>query len=360
MDKNIRSVIIGTGSYIPSIRITNDDFLNNEFLDNDGNAIGKTNEEIIKNFEKITGITERRYAPYDLVTSDIATHAAEDALNSSKVDRESLDYIIVAHNFGDTRLHARQGGLIPSLASRIKQKLGIKNPLTIPYDLPFGCPGWLQGVIQADYYLKSGDAKRAMVIGSETLSRVLDSHDRDSMLYADGAGATILEGSTNHSSAGIMAHSAIADTFAHAYLLRMDKSYNREYNGTKLFLKMDGHKVYEYAVSSVPKVVMDSLNKAGVVLSDVKKVLIHQANEKMDRAILKNLYKLYGQKKVPYGVMPMTISWLGNSSVATLPTLLDLWLKGKLEDHEWQSGDIVVFASIGAGMNVNSLVYKLE
>jgi 3-oxoacyl-[acyl-carrier-protein] synthase-3 len=105
---------------------------------------------------------------------------------------------------------------------------------------------------------------------------------------------------------------------------------------------------------------MDSLNKAGLVLSDVKKVLIHQANEKMDRAILKNLYKLYGQKKVPSDVMPMTISWLGNSSVATLPTLLDLWLKGKLEDHKWQSGDIVVFASIGAGMNVNSLVYKLE
>jgi len=356
---DIRSIIIGTGSYIPPNKITNDEFLNNEFLDRDGNALDKTNEEIISNFVKITGITERRYAPFDLVTSDIATYAAEDAFSSSKVDRESLDYIIVSHNFGDTRINARQGGLVPSLASRVKQKLGIVNPLTIPYDLPFGCPGWLQGMIQANYYLSSGDAKRVMVIGAETLSRVLDSHDRDSMLYADGAGATILEASKDNPSAGIIAHSTIADTIEHSYLLRMDKSYNLEYTGAKLFLKMDGHKVYEYALSAVPKVVKDSLTKAGLMLSDVKKVLIHQANEKMDRAILKKLYRLYGLRKVPSNVMPMTISWLGNSSVATLPTLLDLWLKGKLEDHESHPGDIVVFASIGAGMNVNSLVYRL-
>ena len=359
MTNEMRSIIVGTGCYIPPHRISNKDFLNNRFLDREGNAFEKSNEEIIKDFERITGIQERRYAPGDLVTSDMAKLAAEDALSSANINRESLDYIIVAHNFGDARVDVRQGGLVPSLASRVKQKLGIKNPRTIPYDLPFGCPGWLQGVIQADYFLRSGDAKRAIVIGAETLSRVLDLHDRDSMLYADGAGATIIEASSSHSNAGILAHHAIADTLNHTHFLRMGKSYNNEYDGTNVFLKMDGHRVYEYALTTVPKVVQECLGKAGVMLSDVKKVLIHQANEKMDRAILKKLYKLYGQNRVPFDVMPMTISWLGNSSVATLPTLLDLWLKGKIENHSAQSGDTIVFASIGAGMNVNALVYRI-
>ena len=119
--------------------------------------------------------------------------AAEDALTSSGIDRESLDYIIVAHNFGDVRAGNLRSDFVPSLAARVKHKLGIVNPGTVAYDLPFGCPGWLQGVIQANYYLRSGDCKRVMVIGAETLSRICDPHDRDSMIYADGAGATILE-----------------------------------------------------------------------------------------------------------------------------------------------------------------------
>ena len=104
-----------------------------------------------------------------------------------------LDYILVAHNFGDVTEDNRRSDFVPTLAARVKHKLGIENPTTIAYDLPFGCPGWLQGVIQADYYLRSGDAKRVLVIGAETLSRVCDPHDRDSMIYADGAGAILLE-----------------------------------------------------------------------------------------------------------------------------------------------------------------------
>ncbi|MBW1912434.1 MAG: ketoacyl-ACP synthase III, partial [Deltaproteobacteria bacterium] len=109
----------------------------------------------------------------------------------------------------------------------------------------------------------------------------------------------------------------------------------------------------------VPEVVKQSLDKAGLSLTDVKKLLIHQANEKMDQAILKRLFKLYKIKDIPEHIMPMTISWLGNSSVATLPTLFDLLQRGKVNNHKLRSGDLAVFASVGAGMNINSIVYRM-
>jgi 3-oxoacyl-[acyl-carrier-protein] synthase-3 len=139
----------------------------------------------------------------------------------------------------------------------------------------------------------------------------------------------------------------------------MDKSYNPAFKAGRLFLKMQGHEVYRYAVKTVPDVVRKSLQKAGLTLADVKKILIHQANQKMDEAILKRLFRSYGIEKIPEHIMPMTISWLGNSSVATLPTLYDLLQRGKLDNHGLEGGDIVVFASVGAGMNVNSMVYRV-
>jgi 3-oxoacyl-[acyl-carrier-protein] synthase-3 len=358
LSKRNCSVVVGTGSYLPTRRVRNKHFLGNRFYDADGEVFSRPTGEIIDKFERISGIEERRYVTDDLVASDIAFLAAKDAFASSKSDKEALDYIIVAHNFGDVRADNRRSDLVPSLAARVKQKLEIENPRTICYDIPFGCPGWLQAIIQADYYLKSGDATSALVIGTETLSRVSDPHDRDSMLYADGAGATIVEAVPGEESTGILSHAARSDTLEHARLLRMGKSYNADYEDNGLFLKMSGHKLYEYALRTVPLVVKESLDKARLVLGDVKKVLLHQANAKMDEAIVKRLYKLCGPKEVTRDVVPMTISWLGNSSVATLPTLLDLLLKRKLQNHALERGDIVVFASVGAGMNANSLVYR--
>jgi 3-oxoacyl-[acyl-carrier-protein] synthase-3 len=361
MNKNIYSIITGTGSYVPTRKVPNENFLSNEFYDSDGTKLDKTNDEIIEKFTKITGIAERRYATDDLVTSHIAYLAAKDALESSKIDKESLDYIIVAHNFGDVRADNKRSDFVPSLAARVKKKLAVQNPGTIAYDLVFGCPGWLQGMIQADYYLKSGDAKRALVIGADTLSRISDPHDRDTMIYADGAAATIVEAtrSPNSRGIGVLSHTARSDSLEQTYMLRMGKSYDPDYEGNELFLKMDGHRLYEYALRTVPQVVGESLTKAGLSLGDVNKVLLHQANAKMDEAILKRLYRSCGVKEVPPYVMPMTISWLGNSSVATLPTLLDLLLKGKLNNHGLKKDDVVVFASVGAGMNINSMVYRI-
>ena len=138
----------------------------------------------------------------------------------------------------------------------------------------------------------------------------------------------------------------------------MGPSYDPQFEDNRLFLKMHGRQLYEYALTTLPGVVRQSLERAALTLADVDKVLIHQANAKMDEAILKRLFKMYEIQDIPEGIMPMTIARLGNNSVATLPTLLDLITRGKLEGHHLASGDVVVFASVGAGMNINSLVYR--
>jgi 3-oxoacyl-[acyl-carrier-protein] synthase-3 len=359
MDQRRCSLFTGSGSFLPPRRIKNQDFIGHEFFLDYGQPLDpKDNPAVIAKFRDITEISERRYATDDLVASDLGAEAATLALSDANTDPETLDYIIVAHNFGDVRADRLRLDFCPTLAARIKERLGIQNPRCVAYDLPFGCPGWLQAVIQADYFLRSGDADRALIIGAETLSRVSDPHDRDSMIYADGAGAAVLEAIEAEQPVGILSHSTRSDTLEHARLLWMGPSYDPEHPGDRLFLKMYGRKLYEYAVQTVPGVVRDSLNRAGLTLTDVAKVLLHQANAKMDDSILKRLFRLYEVEEIPARIMPMTISWLGNSSVATLPTLFDQMRRDTLEGQGFCSGDIVVFASVGAGMNINSLVYR--
>jgi 3-oxoacyl-[acyl-carrier-protein] synthase III len=352
----VRSVIVGTGSCIPDQVVSNKVFENSQFFDADGSKLYKKHEDIISRFSEITGIFERRYAGSDQLCSDLGFLAATDALNSSGIDGETLDYIIVAHNFGDVATQSNRTSLVPSLASRIKSMLKIENPDCVAYDILFGCPGWIEGVIQADCFIRSGMARRCLVIGAETLSRVIDPHDRDSMIYADGSGAVILEASAGE--VGVLSHKT--KTFAnHSHLLRMDASYSN-FAGDKRdrFLKMNGRKVYEFGLTHVPLVMKETIARANLELEDIDMALIHQANNKMDQAILQRLFSLYGRNDVPAGKMPMTIGWLGNSSVATVPTLLDLVLKQKLNGQKINAGDHIILASVGAGMNVNALVYR--
>ncbi len=356
MSQKIRSTILGTGHYLPSKVVKGSDFLNHQFLDRKGQSFDLENATIIDKFFGITGIAERRYADDNQVASDLGFLAAEKAIADAKIDREELDYIVVAHNFGDVKKGNVRVDCMPTLAARIKQKLKIENPYCVAYDLPFGCPGWVEGMIQANYFIKSGDAKKVLVIGTETLSRVVDPHDRDSMIYADGAGATVL-GATE-SEDGIIAHITRSDTIDHALLLWMGESYKEDY-GDDLFIKMEGRKLYNYALTHVPPLVKKCIEKAGIEVTDVKKVLIHQANEKMDEAMIARLFKSYGISEAPEGIMPMIIEKMGNNSVATVPVLLDQILKGEVENHEINSGDYIIFASVGAGMNCNAIVYKV-
>lgn len=353
----IYSVVTGSGKYIPKRVVKNEDFHSNVFYENNGEKVKKKNSIIAAKFKEITTIEERRYITDDLLTSDIAFFAAEEAIISANINKEELDYIIVAHNFGDVKPGSNRIDIIPSLAARVKHKLKIENPFAVAYDLPFGCPGWVQAVIQADYYIKSGDAKKILVIGADVLSRISDPHDRDSMIYADGAGAVILEAKKSKTPIGVLGHISRSDTLIHSEMLYMGKSYNDSIKDD-LYLKMNGRKLYQYALENVPAAIKLCLDKKRIDISEIKKILIHQANDKMDDAILKRLYALYNIDDVPEGVMPMSISKLGNSSVATVPTLLDLLLKGEMDGHTINNGDTIVLTSVGAGMNINAVIYK--
>ncbi len=318
-----RSVITGTGSYIPAIIKKNSDFISCNFYSENNGRIDSPAAEIVEKFKKITGINERRYAPPEINASDMATYAARLAITDSGIDPESIDQIILAHNFGDVVSDSIQSDAVPSLASRVKHNLGIRNPSCIPYDILFGCPGWVQGIIQANIYFKAGAAKRCLVIGSETLSRVIDDHDRDSMLFSDGAGACILEYlDVTALDKGVIGFSNRSDTIEEVNYIDFGKSYLPGADEDTRFIKMKGRKVYEYAVQHVPKAMQQCLDNCGVSIHDLKKIFIHQANEKMDESIIKAFYCLYGIQQIPENIMPMSIHWLGNSSVATIPTLI--------------------------------------
>ena len=351
------SHITGSGSYIPQKVATNERFQKNAFYNEDGTKFGHENDVIIKKFKAITGISERRYIQDNLVTSDIAFYAAEEAIADAQIDKETIDYIIVGHNYGDVKHGTQQSDTVPSLASRVKHLLRIKNPHCVAYDVLFGCPGWVEGIIQAHAYIQAGMAKRCLIIGAEALSRVVDQHDRDSMIYSDGAGAVILE-KQDHNSSGIITHKSASFTLDEAHFIYFGESNNQDTNDARRYIKMYGRKIYEFAITHVPQALKDCLDESGIAIKDVKKIFIHQANEKMDQVIVERFYKLYGEE-ASEAVLPMTINKLGNSSVATVPTVFDLVCKQKLKGHTVTKGDIVIFASVGAGMNINAIVYRM-
>lgn len=349
------SKIIGAGHYIPSQTITNLFFEKHQFLDAGGKKLNQDNATIAGKLKEITGIEERRYADNDQVASDLGFLAAQSALEDSGIDPETLDYIIFAHNYGDIRFGTVQSDTVPSLASRTKHLLQIKNNACVAYDILFGCPGWIEGVIQANAFIKSGIAKRCLVIGAETLSRVVDIHDRDSMIYADGAGAVVLEISTDES--GIKSHLSNSFTLKEKDYLYFGKSNSNESCQDTKYIKMNGRKIYEFGLLNVPGAMKKCLDDSGYTIHQLNKIIIHQANEKMDEAIVRRFYELY-DAPVPENVMPMVIHKLGNNSVATIPSLLAMILKGELPGHTLQKEDIVLFASLGAGMNINAIVYR--
>jgi 3-oxoacyl-[acyl-carrier-protein] synthase-3 len=216
----------------------------------------------------------------------------------------------------------------------------------------------LQGIIQADAFFKAGIAKKVLVIGTETLSRVIDKYDRDSMIFSDGAGAVIMEyKNTGTNGSGILSSSMQTHSMEEVCFINMGTSSNPVSNPDVKYIKMKGRKVYEYALSHVPAAMKDCIDKSGLPIRDLKKIFIHQANEKMDEVIVERLYELY-DTPAPKDVMPMCIQWLGNSSVATIPTLFDMVQKKQFPQHDLQSGDIILFASVGAGMNINAVCYR--
>jgi 3-oxoacyl-[acyl-carrier-protein] synthase-3 len=348
----------GTGKYIPEKIVHNDAFILHQFYTPERGMIDQPNERIISKFKDITGISERRYGRDDQQTSDLATIAAERDIKDAGINAESLDGIIVAHNFGNIPFGQTQTDEVPSLASRVKHNLRIENPACVAYDILSGCPGWMQGLIVAYQYILAGSGTRYLVIGAEMLSRVIDKHDRDSMIFADGAGATVLQ-LTENTDSGIISTLSYTYSYDEAYYLHFDESHNTDYTPDTRYLKMQGRKIYEFALNKVPAAMKTCLEKASIPIGQLKKIFIHQANEKMDEAIIKRFYSLYGIGEPPVNIFPMSIHKLGNSSVATIPTLYDMVLKGELPEHQLAKGDIILLASVGAGMNVSAIVYRV-
>ncbi|UTW63997.1 ketoacyl-ACP synthase III [bacterium SCSIO 12741] len=355
----LNSVIIGSGSFIPERVVENAHFEQHQFHTDQGVQIPGSSTDIIRKFEAITGIKERRYVTSNYITSDISTAAAMRAIEDSGMDKEEIDVIIVAHNFGDLMDGSSQTDILPSLASRVKGKLGIQNPSCIPYDLIFGCPGWLQGMIQADIFIQSGYARTCLVVGAETLSRVVDPSDRDTMIFADGAGATLVTGKQENTKRGVLSHAAVSHTGPEVDYLYLGAPNLTNQGEDTRFIKMQGRKIYEYALNKVPGAMDKCIRKAGLEVTDLSKILIHQANEKMDEAIVKRLYRKNGLKDFPPEILPMTIEKLGNSSVATIPTLYNMITHNQLPGHSVQSDDHLLFASVGAGMNINAMLYRV-
>lgn len=352
-----QSVISGSGCYKPGWIQPNEFFISQEFYA-DGKKLPQESAEIIRKFKAITGISERRYADQGLNASDIGSLAADAALKDALVNKEEIEQLIVAHNFGNVCSQGNQSVAVPSLASLIKHKLGIANPACVAYDIIFGCPGWLQGLIQADAFFKAGLAKKALIIGTETLSRVIDHYDRDSMIFSDGAGAVVLEyKDVTLSGQGLLAGIAQTHALKEINFIGMGSSSNPDSDQHIQYIKMNGRRVYEYALHHVPSAMKMCLEKADISINQLKKIFIHQANAKMDEAIIERFYQLYNFP-VPDNILPMNIDRMGNSSVATIPTLYDMVRKNELAHHRLEAGDIILFASVGAGMNINAACYR--
>ncbi|MGH9948222.1 MAG: 3-oxoacyl-ACP synthase III family protein [Pyrinomonadaceae bacterium] len=351
------TIILGTGSVLPDVAVPNSHFVSNEFYDHEGAKIERSGIEVIEKLEAITGIRERRYIPEDQDSIELMTAASRLAVADAGIDVNEFSGIIVAHNAGNMIPQTREFHTVPNLAACLKNALDCTNHDCFAYDILFGCPGWLQAVIQAHQTIQCGDADRILVTGLEVASRMLDPHDVDSMILADGCGACVVSAS-DAVNAGILSHATYSHAQSDLRIIYLSESNKKGLDGSCYF-HMNGREVYKYATEWVPKVIKDALGKAALDIRDVDIFLFHQANAKMLSAIAKNLAEICGVTFDSLaGKIPSTIEFLGNTSVATIPTMLDLIRKEKLGTYRITEGQIAVMASVGAGMHCNALVYK--
>jgi 3-oxoacyl-[acyl-carrier-protein] synthase-3 len=274
------------------------------------------------------------------------------------LDKNQIDGIIVAHNTGNMRLEGMGWEPVPNLASLVKHSLKIKNYECFAYDILFGCPGWVQGLIQAHLAIINEVATHVLVIGIEVASRLLDPHDVDSMLLGDGCGAAILSKSEKDDKMGVLGYTTFSHCQDDFHTIFVGQSNNPALE-EKILFKMNGREVYRYATTWVPQVIKKTLDKLTLNLEDIDLFLFHQANGKMLTAIAKNLGKLYNQDLSFFeGKIPSTIEFTGNTSVATIPTMLDMIQNNQLGNYKIRVGQKIIMASVGAGMHCNSIVYQ--
>lgn len=308
--------IVGTGSYLSKKVLTNDDIA--QLVD--------TNDEWIR---ERTGI-QSRHIVEDETTVTMASMAAKDALENANLQPEDIDLIIVATVSADN--------LLPSTACSVQKELGAVNATA--FDINAACSGFLFALNTADAYIKTGMYKNALLIGVETLSKIVDWNDRGTcILFGDGAGAAVVAASETP---GILAGIQGADG-AGGYVLACK---GRENNNpivkgdlTPGYVSMEGQSVFKFAVKKVPECIDEVLNKAGKNIDDVELFVLHQAN-------LRILTSISKRKKIPMDKIPVNLDTCGNTSAASVPILLDKVNKeGKIKEN-----DLILLAGFGAGL----------
>ena len=319
------SKIIGTGSYLPEKVLTNDDM----------SKLVDTNDEWITTR---TGIKQRHIAAEDEYTSDLGAKAAIDAIQSAGLLPENIDLIILGTTTPDNTF--------PSTAAKIQAKIKAFN--STAFDVQAVCSGFIYALTVADSFIKAGNAKTVLVIGAETMSRVIDWTDRSTcVLFGDGAGAVILQASNQDESSkpsGIL--STIIKTDGRYYDALKTNS-GPSMGNEKSYLQMSGKEVFKIATSKMPEVSLEAIKKANLSPSDVNWLVPHQANVRIIDAALKKI-------SIPAENTAMTISEHANTSAASIPLAFDNFIKNNKIKH----GDVILMTAMGAGFTWGSVVLR--
>lgn len=312
---SLRTIVRGVGSYLPERVLTNVDLA----------RMVDTSDEWIR---QRTGISERRIAAEGETTSTLAVHAARAALGTAQLAPVDIDLVIVATATPDLTF--------PATATLVQEKLGIERGFA--FDLAAACSGFVYGVANADSLLKNGLAKRALVIGAETITRLLDWKDRATcVLFGDGAGAIVLEAVPEAESGG----RGILSSFLRADGRHWQKLYTKggpSTTGGIGLVHMEGREVFRHAVAMVSDVVQNSLAQAGYGAADLDWFVPHQANKRIIDAASDRL-------GIPRQKTIVTVDRHANTSAASVPLALDVAIR----DGRIKKGDLVMIEAMGGG-----------
>ena len=321
----IRSVICGSGSALPAQAVTNAEL---------AQRVDTTDEWIVER----TGIRQRYIADESETTASLATQAARAAIDDAGIDAKSIDLIVLAT--------ATPDNTFPATATKVQNALGCNGG--IAFDVAAVCSGFLYALTTADSLIRTGMAKRALVIGAETFSRILDWEDRTTcVLFGDGAGAVILEASEDagKSDVGILASRLHADGAQHD-LLYVDGGPST--TQTVGHLRMKGREVFRHAVVNLSEVLHEVLDQSGVSATDIDWIVPHQANKRILDATAKKL-------GIPEEKVVVTVDQHANTSAASVPLAFDVARK----DGRIKKGDLVMFEAMGGGFTWGACLARM-
>ena len=313
----VRSIISGCGAYLPARIVTNDEL---------SERVDTSDEWIVAR----TGIRQRHVAADDELTSDLAIRASRQALANAGVEGAEIDVIVLATSTPDQTM--------PATAAKVQAAIGMHNGFA--FDVQAVCSGFIFSLAVADNFIRAGQAERALVIGAETFSRILDWEDRSTcVLFGDGAGAVILEagsGDGTPADRGILTSHLHSDG-RHHDILYADGGVSS--TGTAGYLRMRGREVFRHAVTNLSDVIAEALEATGLSVQDIDWIVPHQANKRI----------LDGTAK-KFGISPdkiiVTIDKHANTSAASVP----LALKSALDDGRIKHGDLVLMEAMGSGL----------